>query len=97
LILPWVSVPHLASHLLDLVTARLSRDWQHQYGHPIHLLESFVEPERFAGTCYRAAGWFPVGATSGRSRNDDGKIPKVPIKEVYLKPLSPDFQRRLTA
>jgi hypothetical protein len=97
LILPWVEVPHLASHLLAQITARLSGDWERKYGHPIHLAETFVERDRFEGTCYRAAGWFQVGATSGRSRNDDGTIPPVPIKEVYLKPLTPDFQRRLTA
>jgi len=60
LILPWVRVPHLASHLLGRVAARLSADWQQKYGHPIYLLESFLEQSRFAGTCYRAAGWVQV-------------------------------------
>ncbi len=60
LILPWVRVPQLASHVLTLVTRRLSPDWQAKYGHPIHLLETFVERDRFAGTCYRAAGWLPA-------------------------------------
>lgn len=97
LILPWVRAPHLASHLLSQVATRLSADWQHKYGHPIHLIETFVERDRFAGTCYRAAGWIEVGATTGRSRNQNQTSPKVPIKEIYLKPLTPDFRRRLAA
>lgn len=87
LILPWVRVPHLASHLLALVCRRISRDWQERYGHPIHLLETFVERDRFTGTCYRAAGWIHVGATTGRSRNDRYKTLSVPIKDVWLRPL----------
>jgi hypothetical protein len=97
LILPWVRAPHLASHLLSQVTARLSTDWQGKYGHPIYLVESFVEPDRFAGACYRAAGWLRVGATTGRSRNDAAFTLMVPIKEVYLKPLSAEGRRRLAA
>jgi hypothetical protein len=97
LILPWVRVPHLASHLLGQVGARLSVDWQHKYGHPIYLLESFVEQPRFAGTCYRAAGWVPVGLTTGRTRNDDGLKPRVPAKAIYLKELRADALRRLAA
>lgn len=97
LILPWVRVPHLASHLLGQVGARLSVDWQHKYGHPIYLLESFVEQPRFAGTCYRAAGWVPVGLTTGRTRNDDGLKPRVPAKAIYLKALRADALRRLAA
>ncbi len=97
LILPWVRVPHLASHLLSQVTARLSTDWQRKYGHPIYLVETFVERDRFEGTCYRAAGWLRAGATTGRSRNDAALTLKVPIKEVYLKPLSADGQRRLAS
>ena len=95
LILPWVRVVHLASHLLGLVTARLSADWQNKYGHPIYLAESFVEQERWRGVCYRAAGWRAVGTTTGRSRNDDRSRPGVPIKEVFLKPLLPDWRGRL--
>jgi hypothetical protein len=95
LILPWVRVPHLASHLLGRVAARLSADWQKKYGHPIYLLESFVEPSRFAGTCYRAAGWVSVGLTTGRTRNDDGRKPRASTKTLYLKALRADTQRRL--
>jgi hypothetical protein len=97
LIPPWVRVAHLASHLLGQVTARLSADWQQKYGHPIDLVESFVEQPRFAGTCYRAAGWLPVGLTTGRTRNDDGLKPQTARKAIYLKPLRPDARRRLAA
>jgi len=96
LLLPWVHVPHLASHLLGQVTARLSADWQQKYGHPIYLVESFVEPLRFAGTSYRAAGWLRVGWTTGRTRNDDGQRPRVAPKVLYLKALRTDARRRLT-
>jgi hypothetical protein len=97
LILPWVRVPHLASHLLGRVAARLSADWQHQYGHPIHLVETFVERDRFQGTCYRAAGWVEVGRTTGRSRNDKDCQLQVPTKAIYLKALVTDLRRRLAA
>jgi len=97
LILPWVRVPHLASHLLGWVTARLSADWQQKYGHPIYLVESFVQEPRFAGLCYRAAGWLRVGLTTGRTRNDDGLKPGVAPKALYLKALRADAQRRLRA
>lgn len=97
LILPWVRVPHLASHVLAQVRARLSADWIAKYGHPIHLLETFVERDRFRGTCYQAAGWLYVGATTGRSRNDSDFTLAVPVKEVYLQPLTADFRRRLCA
>lgn len=95
LILPGVQVPQLASHLLRRLTRRLSPDWQARYGHPIHLVETFVERGRFAGTSYQAAGWIRVGATTGRGRN--GSVPQGSVKEVYLLPLSVDFRRRLGA
>lgn len=97
LLLPWVGVVHLASHILSLITRRLSRDWQEKYAHPIHLVETFVESDRFVGTCYRAAGWIPVGHTTGRGRNAPGQAPQGPIKEVFLKPLNPQFRRLLCA
>ena len=97
LILPWVQVPQLASHLLSRVTRRLSQDWQAKYGHPIHLVETFVQRERFAGTCYRAAGWRPVGVTTGRGRNAPSGAPQGPVKEVWLQPLRADFRRQLGA
>ena len=75
----------------------LCRYWEHKYGHPIHLMETFVERDRFTGTCYAAAGWFPVGATTGRTRNHPQHTATAPVKEVYLQPLVADFRRRLTA
>ena len=95
LILPWVRVKNLASHLLTQVCRELSADWMEKYGHPIHLLETFVERDRFRGTCYRAAGWIHVGATTGRSRNDVHSTMSVPIKDVFLYPLTSDFRGRL--
>ena len=73
LILPWVRVPHLASHILSQIARRLGRDWQDKYGHRIYLLETFVEHDRFAGACYQAANWVRVGQTKGRSRHDQGR------------------------
>jgi hypothetical protein len=95
LVLPWVHVPHLASHLLGRVARRLDADWRVKYGHGIDLLETFVDREGFRGTCYRAAGWVPVGATAGRSRNDRDQTLAVPVKDIYLRPLFPDVRRRL--
>jgi hypothetical protein len=97
LILPWVQVTHLASHVLSRITQRVSRDWQDKYGHPIELLETFVQRDRFAGTCYRAANWVRVGQTKGRSRQDraDRTHHQVPLKDVYLYPLHPRFRQRL--
>ncbi len=97
LVVPWVRVPSLASHALGLAAARISADWQRKYGHGIELLETFVEGERFPGTCYRAAGWQHVGATTGRTRNDDRSRPPGPVKEVFLKPLRGGWKERLAA
>jgi hypothetical protein len=97
LIAPWVGVPSLASHLLSRIARRLSRDWQRKYGHPIYLLETFVQRDRFTGRCYRAANWRHVGQTKGRSRQNrpDGRPYRLPIKDVYLYPLHPRFAQRL--
>lgn len=97
LILPWVRVPHLASHLLGRITRRLSADWQHKYGHPIYLLETFVDTSRFPGTCYRAANWRPVGQTTGRTRQNKTMVAQAPPKAVWLYPLRPDFRQALCA
>ena len=96
LILPWVKVPHLASHVLASVARRIRDDWIERYGHPIHLLETFVEQERFRGTCYRAANWIRVGQTQGRSRNDTNRTLQVPVKDVYLYPLISNAKEVLT-
>lgn len=97
LVLPWVRVPHLASHLLGCVARRLGADWQQKYGHPIHALETFVERERFPGTCYRAANWVRVGETQGRTRNDRDRCIRATLKDVYLLPLDRNFRRELGA
>jgi hypothetical protein len=95
LILPWVKVPHLASHILGLIVRRIASDWQAKYGHPLYLLETFVEKERFKGTCYKAANWVYVGETTGRSRNDRYTNLQVPIKNIFLYPLDKDFRKYL--
>jgi hypothetical protein len=98
LILPWVKVTGLASQLLSQVVRRLSQDWQHKYGHPLYLLESFVERGRFEGTCYRAANWRCVGPTQGRGRQGDNPTKRTePVKDIYLYPLTRHFRRHLLA
>jgi hypothetical protein len=96
LILPWVKVPHLASHILGLIVRRIASDWQTKYGHELYLLETFVEKERFKGTCYKAANWIYSGETTGRSRNDRYSNLQVPIKAIYLYPLDKHFREVLT-
>jgi len=95
LILPWVRVPHLASHVLSRVARRVSRDWVEKYGHPIHLLETFVERDRFRGVCYQAANWIHVGSTTGRTRNDPDRSIRAPVKDVYLYALTRRFREAL--
>ncbi len=97
LVLPWVEVPHLASHLLGRLAKRLSRDWERAYAHPVYYLESFVDPGRFRGTCYRAANWVFLGLTTGRGKNARSKQPTRPRKEVLGLPLSRHFRQRLSA
>lgn len=94
LIAPWVRVPHLASHLLGRIACRISADWQALYHHPILLLESFVDIERFAGTCYRAANWTCVGRSEGRgTKSKSGD--RTSIKELWVYPLRRDFRQKL--
>lgn len=95
LILPWVKVPHLASHLLGRVARRIAADWQALYSHSIYLLETFIDPERFAGTCYRAANWSYLGLTTGRGKDDQTNRPNRSLKQLWAYPLRPDFRRRL--
>jgi hypothetical protein len=96
LILPWVAVPHLASHVLGRMALRVAADWQQLYGHPIYFLETFIDPARFRGTCYRAANWRVLGRTTGRGHNAPSMRPTRPVKEVLGYPLVPDFRARLT-
>lgn len=97
LILPWVRVRHLASQVLAAVARVLSADWQRLYHHPIYLLETFIEPERFRGTCYRAANWTYLGLTTGRGKDDQTKRPNRSLKQLWVYPLRADFRRRLGA
>jgi hypothetical protein len=100
LLLPWIRSPHLANYLLSEIAQRINADWQRRYGHPIYLLETFVQPDRFRGTCYQAANWIRVGQTTGRTRQSqrhrDNEV-HAPVKDVYLYPLSSNVRRQLCA
>lgn len=95
LILPWVKVPHLASHILGRMARDLPRDWERMYGHPIWYLETFINPQRNRGTCYLAANWTKLGRTTGRGNNAPTKRPRVPVKEILGYPLSKHFRELL--
>jgi hypothetical protein len=95
LILPWVKVPGLASHLLARVARRIAADWQHLYHHPVYLLETFIDPERFRGTCYRAANWIYLGLTAGVGKDATSRVPNRSFKQLWVYPLRPDFRRQL--
>jgi hypothetical protein len=95
LILPWVRVRNLASHLLSRTAKRVAEDWPVVYGHPIRLLTTFVDTERFRGTCYRAAGWIYLGTTTGRGKNDQTGRANRSIKAAWAYPLVDDFRARL--
>ena len=98
LILPWVRVEHLASHILSQVARRIDADWQRRYQHRVYLLESFVQPDRFQGTCYQAANWIQVGQTTGRTRQSqrhrDNQV-HAPVKDIYLYPLAANARQHL--
>ncbi len=96
LILPWIRVPHLASHILSRVTATLSSGWERMYGHPIWFAETFIDPERFRGTCYRAANWILLGRTTGRGKDDLTHCQNRSIKEVFGLPLTRRFRELLS-
>jgi hypothetical protein len=95
LILPWVRVRGLASHLLGQMARRISRDWQRLYGHPLYLLETFVDPERFAGIAYRAANWIDLGLTTGRGKNDPTNQINRSRKRHWVYPLQQDWRQKL--
>jgi Domain of unknown function (DUF4338) len=82
LILPWVHIENLASHILARMAMRISEDWQQMYGHPVYFLETFVDPERFRGTCYRAANWVLLGGTTGRGKHSNSYVPNRSIKQI---------------
>jgi hypothetical protein len=95
LILPWVAVPHLASHILGRMARILPADWERIYGHGIVFLETFVDPTRYKGTCYRAANWTVLGVTTGRGKNDLTHKANRPLKQILGYPLCGDFRQRL--
>ena len=96
LILPWVRVPHLASNILGRMTRTLSAEWQRVYAHPLYFVETFIDPQRFRGTCYRAANWKVLGQTTGRGKDDQAHKANRSIKEVLGYPLVADFRQRLS-
>jgi Domain of unknown function (DUF4338) len=95
LILPWVEVPHLASHILGRIAGSLSNEWEQLYGHPVYFAETFIDPGRFRGTCYRAANWKLLGLTTGRGKDSTSKRRNRSIKEVLGYPLTPRFRELL--
>ena len=95
LILPWINVKYLASKILALNAKRISDDWLKIYNHPLHLLETFVEEDRFRGTCYKAANWSCIGQTKGTAKRGHDHLFHGKIKDVYLYPLRKDFRKKL--
>lgn len=95
LILPWIKVPNLASHVLSQITQRIRADWQRKYAHPIYYLETFVDQSRYRGICYRSANWKLIGQTKGRGRNGQNIEKDVPVKDLYLYPLTRHARNRL--
>lgn len=95
LIMPWVKVPHLASHLLGVFSRRISRDWEGLYNHPIYFLETFIEPNRYRGTCYLAANWLSLGKTEGRGIKNKTQKQLVPTKELLVYPLHKRYKKIL--
>jgi hypothetical protein len=96
LILPFVQVPHLASHILGRMAKLLPQDWQRVYAHPVHWLETFIDPARFKGTCYRAANWIALGPTTGRGHNAPTHQRNQPVKELFGYPLCKNFRELLS-
>lgn len=95
LILPWVQVSCLASYLLASNRQRLSQDWQYLYNHPVYLLETFVDTERYHGTCYKADNWICAGHTTGLGKLSKSREPLLSKKAVYVYPLTKHFRREL--
>ena len=95
LIVPWVQVPHLASHLLGHMVRRLSAEWERVYGHPVYFAETFVDPARFRGTCYRAANWQVIGTTVGRGHRAPTFEQTRSVKQMLGLPLHRKFREVL--
>lgn len=96
LIMPWVEVPHLASHLLGRMVRLLPEQWEQLYDHRLYFAETFVDPTRFEGTCYRAANWVCLGQTTGRGKDDQTNRPNRPLKDVLGYPLTKRFREQLS-
>ncbi|MHB1829650.1 MAG: Druantia anti-phage system protein DruA [Steroidobacteraceae bacterium] len=96
LILPWVQSKGLASKILGRIARQLPTDWQRRYGYRPVLLESFVQSDRFRGTCYKAANWLHVGQTTGRGKLDVTHQYAIPVKDIWLYPLQRSFRQALT-
>ena len=97
LVMPWVEVKLLASHVLGRILRRVRKDWRRKYAQPLSLVETFVDTSRFTGVCYRAANWIPVGETTGRTRQDRFSRIEVPRKSVLVRPLVANFREELAA
>ena len=95
LILPWIRVPHRASHLLGMCARTISQDWLALYSHPVYWLETFIDTERFAGTCYKAANWIFLGYTTGRGKDDQTNKKNRSVKAMYGYPLVRNFREKL--
>ena len=95
LLFPWVRVANLASHVLSLTAKRIGDDWQERYGYRPVLLETFVDPTQYRGTCYRAANWHYLGRTRGRGRMDRYDQRTLTPKDIYVYPLCRDFRKKL--
>jgi len=95
ILLPWVRVPHLASHVLSQVLRRVRADWHGKYNRRLELVETFVDTSRFGGASYRAANWIDLGLTKGRTRQDRWSRMRVPAKRVLVYPLHRRFRQAL--
>lgn len=95
LVLPWVRVRHLASHVLGKVARQVADDWHQRWGYRPLLMETFVDPARFSGTCYRAAGWEELGRTTGEGLVRPGRSYSTTPKLVLVRPLDRDFRAKL--
>jgi hypothetical protein len=95
LIFPWVQIPHLASHVLGQLTRRVATDWEDRWGYRPVLMETFVDPQRYSGTCYKAAGWQNLGLTTGEGHYRSGKQRSSTPKHIFVKPLDPQFRTLL--
>ena len=95
LILPWINIPNLGSHILAIIRRRMPEDWTERYNIIPVLIETFVETPRYTGAVYKASGWIRVGTTQGRGRYDRDKLYDKPRKDIWLRPLRKDWKRTL--